>query len=126
MSATHEIFLSIVIVAENQRDVIEGVLAEASHVARKCATDHEIVIVDNGSTDDSVELLRSLCSEGGIPNLQVYRLAKKVEIDIAAWAGVENALGDYVAVVDQVGGDIQALPKLAIADWSYPWWWANA
>ena len=115
MSATHEIFLSIVVVAENQRDVLEGVLAEASDVARTCATDHEIVIVDNGSTDDSVELLRSLCGEGGIPNLQVYRLAKKVEIDIAAWAGVENALGDYVAVVDPAGGDIQALPKLLAA-----------
>lgn len=115
MSATHEIFLSIVVVAENQRDVLEEVLAEASDVAREWATDHEIVVVDNGSTDDSVELLRSLCGEGGIPNLQVYRLAKKVEIDIAAWAGVENALGDYVAVVDPAEGDIQALPKLLAA-----------
>ena len=112
MSAINEIFLSIVVVAENQRDDLEGVLAEASNIARKCATDHEIVIVDNGSTDDSVELLRSLCGEGGLPNLQVYRLAKTVEIDIAAWAGVENALGDYVAVVEPAGGDIQALPEL--------------
>jgi polyisoprenyl-phosphate glycosyltransferase len=115
MSAVNDIFLSIVMVAENQRDVLERFLAEASHVACRCANDHEIVIVDNGSSDDTVQLLRSLCGERGIPNLQVYRLAKKVEIDIAAWAGVENALGDYVAVVDPAGGDIQALPRLLAA-----------
>jgi polyisoprenyl-phosphate glycosyltransferase len=115
MNSPNPIFLSIVVVAEDQRDALEAVLAEASEVARKCATDHEIVVVDNGSTDGSIELLRSLCGERGIPNLQVYRLAKKGEIDIAAWAGVENALGDYVAVVDPAGGDIQALPELLSA-----------
>lgn len=115
MSTKHEIFLSIVIVAENQRDFLETFLTEASGLARECVTDHEIIIVDNGSMDDSFGVLRSLCAEGGLPNLQVYRLAKKVELDTAAWAGVENALGDYVAVVDPAGGDIKALPELLSA-----------
>ena len=115
MTAAHEIFLSIVAVAENQRDSLESFISKAGEIARECATDYEIVIVDNGSTDGSIDLLRFLCGEQGMPNLQVYRLAKKVETDVAAWAGVENALGDYVAVVDPASGNIEALSKLLAA-----------
>ena len=65
--------------------------------------------------------MQSLCGERGIPNLQVYVLTKKVENDIAAWAGVENALGDYMAVIDPTAmadptiDDIHALPSLLVA-----------
>ncbi len=112
MSTPHEIFLSIILVADNLHDDLERVLRSCSDIAQSCVADHEIVVIDNGSMDHSIELLQSLCREEGVPNLQVYRLAKRVEIDLAAWAGVENALGDYVAVVDPARDDLQALPQL--------------
>jgi len=115
MDTVQEIFLSIVVVADNQRQNLERFLTTASSIAQECATDHEIVVVENGSADGSIELLRMLCGEQGIPNLQVYRLAKKVEADLAAWAGVENALGDYVAVIDPTRDDLRALPELLAA-----------
>lgn len=115
MNASHEIFLSIVVVASNQQPSLEQVLRAASDVARQCSLDHEIVVVDNGSEDGSVDLLKTLCGERGIPNLQIYVLTKKVENDIAAWVGVENALGDYVAVIDPMIDDIHALPSLLAA-----------
>jgi len=115
MNAAHEIFLSIVVVVENQQKNLEQILVNTSNVARQCSSEHEIVVVDNGSKDGSVDLLRSLCGEDGIANLQVYCLAKKVEKDVAAWAGVENALGDYVAVIDPTEQDIGALPDVLAA-----------
>jgi glycosyltransferase involved in cell wall biosynthesis len=111
----HEIFLSIILVADNLGEELEATLKVASDIATGCVTDHEIVVIDNGSSDGSVDRLRALCGEDGLPNLQVYRLAKRVEIELAAWAGVENALGDYVAIVDPSQDDIRALPDLLSA-----------
>ena len=94
MNTTHDIFLSVVLVTRNQQQNLERILRATSDVARNCSRDHEIVVIDNGSEDGSVDLLKTLCGEKGFPNLQVYVLTKKAENDIAAWAGVENALGD--------------------------------
>ena len=94
MNASHEIFLSIVVVASNQQPNLEPVLRVASDVAWQCSLEHEIVVVDNGSEDGSVDLLKSLCGERGIPNLQIYVLTKKVENDVAAWVGVRRERGE--------------------------------
>ena len=115
MSDSHEIFLSIVIVANKQRHNLEHILRAAGDAARHCSQEHEIVVVENGSEDGSVDLLESLCGEDGIPNLQIHVLMNRVENDIAAWAGVENALGDYVAVLDPMIDDIHELPSLIAA-----------
>ena len=112
MEPTHELFLSIVLVAKNQAQQLERFLTQAAEVAAQCAAEYEIIIVDNCSTDDSIALLQSFCGEQGIANLQVYCLAKTVERDVAAWAGVESALGDYVAVMDPTEHDIRALPQM--------------
>ena len=112
MDSSNDIFLSIVIVAENQCQTLEQTLRATGDAANRCSQDHEIVVVENGSEDGSVELLKSLCSDDGIPNLQVYVLTKKTESDIAAWAGVANALGDYVAVINPMNDDIESLPSM--------------
>jgi hypothetical protein len=47
-----------------------------------------------------------------LPNLQVYALTKEIDADAAAWVGLENALGDYVAVIDPLNDDISFLPEM--------------
>ncbi|MEO1460552.1 MAG: glycosyltransferase, partial [Pseudomonadota bacterium] len=90
----------------------ELLLSLAAGIAREIAEDYEIVVIDNGSTDGTPDILRALCGEDGLENLQVYVLTKREDIDVAAWAGLENALGDYVALIDPVEDDVAALPKL--------------
>jgi hypothetical protein len=42
----------------------------------------------------------------------VYALIKEVDADTASWVGLENALGDFVAVLDPQADDIAFLPEM--------------
>lgn len=106
------IFLSLVITARNQADQIQPLLCEVSRMLGGLVSDHEIVIVDNASDDDSLLRLKVLAGVDGLPNLQVYALTKEVDADTAAWVGLENALGDFVAVIDPLSDDISFLPEM--------------
>jgi len=75
-------------------------------------SDYEIIIVDNASDDNSLFCLKALMGEDGLPNLQVYALTKEVDADTVAWVGVENALGDFVAIIDPLNDDIGFLPTM--------------
>ncbi len=106
------IFLSVVFVLRNRAGSLPALLAEATGVVSALASDYELIVVDNASEDDSVQVLKRLAGEGGLPNLQVYALTKAVDADTACWAGLENALGDFVAVVDPSTDDIRFLAEM--------------
>lgn len=106
------IFLSVVFVVRNQSNEIEKLLADAAGVIAPLVSDYELIIVDNASDDASVQLLHRLTEEGGQPNLQVYALTKEVDADTASWVGLENALGDFIAVIDPLTDDAGFLPTM--------------
>lgn len=105
-------FLSVVLVVRNQSSQLEELLASAIATIAPLVSDFELIVVDNASEDQSVEVLKRLTGEGGLPNLQVYALTKEVDSDTASWAGLENALGDYVAVADPATDDVAFLPAM--------------
>lgn len=98
--AVFPVFLSVVLVVRNQNAHLEELLKEAYKSVWPIVQDFEIIVVDNASTDASVQTLKSLAGENGLPNLQVYALTKQVDTDTASWVGLENSLGDFVAVID--------------------------
>jgi glycosyltransferase involved in cell wall biosynthesis len=100
MPAPFLALLSIVIVVRNEDARLRDILTPLSQQLSTLASDHELIVVDNGSTDSSVACLQKFAGQTGIANLQVYCLTKEVDFDTAAWAGIENALGDYVVVFD--------------------------
>lgn len=108
----HPVFLSVVLVVRNQELELEQLLKTASDMVASLASDYELVVVDNASDDESVVLLKKLTGEQGIPNLQIYALTKEVDADTVAWVGLENALGDFVAVLDPMIDDIQYLSEM--------------
>jgi polyisoprenyl-phosphate glycosyltransferase len=108
----YPIFLSLVCVVRNQSLNIEQIAAEISARTARLVSDFELIIVDNASDDQSVAVLKRLTSEEGLPNLQVYALTKEVGADTAAWVGLQNALGDFVVVIDPLLDDIVFLPKM--------------
>lgn len=106
------LFLSVVYVLRNESNQQDEILRTASSMLRSLVSDYELIVVDNSSEDDSVSILEKLTGENGLPNLQVYALTKEVDADTAAWVGLENALGDFVAVIDPFNDDISFLPEM--------------
>ena len=94
------VFLSVVLVVRNQSSQLVQVLQEIEESISALVSDYEIIVVDNASTDDSVAILKTITGEKGQANLQVYALTKEVDSDTASWVGLENALGDFVSVID--------------------------
>lgn len=106
------VFLSVAYVLRNESVQLEEILRAASTVLNSLVSDYELIIVDNSSDDESVSILKKLTGENGLPNLQVYALTKEVDADTAAWVGLENALGDFIAVINPLDDDINFLPEL--------------
>jgi hypothetical protein len=106
------VFLSVVVVVRNQSNALQEILNEASELIAPQVSDYEIVVVDNASDDESVQVLKNLTGANGLANLQVYALTKEVDSDTASWVGLENALGDFVAVIDPLEDDIAFLPEM--------------
>lgn len=106
------VFLSVVLVVRNQSAELEPMLTAATGALTSTVSDYELVIVDNASDDDSVARLQQLTGEDGLPNLQVYALTKEVDLETASWVGLENSLGDFVAVIDPLSDDIGFLQTM--------------
>jgi len=106
------IFLSVVFIVRNQSNDLEKMLLDAAAKISPHVSDYELIIVDNASDDDSLTVLKRLTGELGQPNLQVYALTKEVDADTVSWVGLENALGDFVAVIDPLTDDISFLPVM--------------
>lgn len=106
------VFLSIVVVTRNRCRTLEATLTGILEAASSLVSDLELVVVDNASEDESVSVLRGLTEQQGLANLQVYALTKEVDADTASWVGLENALGDFVAVLDPQTDDIAFLPDM--------------
>ncbi|MDP1639244.1 MAG: glycosyltransferase [Candidatus Nitrotoga sp.] len=106
------VFLSVVFVVRNQSEHIVKILSDAATDISSLVSDYELIIVDNASDDDSVSVLKNLTGENGQHNLQIYALTKEVDTDTASWVGLENALGDFVAVIDPLADDTGFLPEM--------------
>ncbi|TAM60810.1 glycosyltransferase family 2 protein [Rhodanobacter denitrificans] len=110
--ALFPVFLSVVIVVRDEAHNIEDILTNAVSKLTNLARDWELIIIDNASSDDTLTILKTLTDVNGLPNLQVYALTKEVDVDTAFWVGLENALGDFVAVIDPTIDDIIFLSEM--------------
>lgn len=112
MKSEYPVFLSVVFVVRNESERLREMLARAGACIAPLVNDYELIVVDNASEDDSVQVLKGLVGEDGLPNLQIYALSKEVDSDTAFWVGLENALGDFVAVLDPLLDDVAFLPQM--------------
>jgi polyisoprenyl-phosphate glycosyltransferase len=106
------IFLSLIITTKNDEDTLKKELENISNSLKTLVDDYELIITENASADRTISLLRDLTSPSGLPNLQVYALTKEVDRDAASWAGIENALGDFVVVFNPAEDDLSVLPDM--------------
>lgn len=93
-----DVLVSVVVVVQNATRYIEPALEKLSAELSKHYKDYEIVVVDDGSRDRTAETIEAL--QKRITNIQLYVLPRSYGEAIATIVGLDNAIGDYVAILD--------------------------
>ena len=109
----YPIFLSIVCVLRNKNELCDEIINNLKNQIAELTTDYELIIIDNASEDGTIQVLKEM-TKGikAVENLQVYSLTNQVSDNIAAWAGIENSLGDYVITINPEVDDINFIPEI--------------
>jgi len=98
--------ISIVIPSFNESQVLPVLHQRLTDAARAFSQDYEILVVDDGSSDDSLEVCRRLCSADA--RFKVLSLTRNFGHQAALTCGLDHARGDVVAVLD---ADLQDPPE---------------
>jgi glycosyltransferase involved in cell wall biosynthesis len=107
--------VSIVVPAYNEHDVIFEFNRRLSIARQELSLPSEVIFVNDGSTDDTLERLRSL--KAADPTIGIVDLSRNFGKEIALTAGLDHARGDVVVIID---ADLQHPPELIpefIARW---------
>lgn len=99
--------LSLVVPMYNESECVEEFFASVLPVLGRVAASYEIVCVNDGSTDDTLDRLRAMQHE--IPSLVIVDLARNFGKEAALSAGLDHARGDAVIPID---ADLQDPPAL--------------
>jgi len=99
--------LSIVIPIYNEEGLIDDLLNRTASALDAFSSDYEIILVDDGSEDQSLPNL--LKWQGNNPRIKVLSLSKNFGHQAAFTAGLEHARGNIIGMMD---GDLQDPPEL--------------
>lgn len=103
--------LSIVVPLYNERDNLAALHAELSRTLGELGRSYEVLFVDDGSNDGSLEVLRKLAAEDS--HLHVIRLARNSGQTAALACGFAHTSGDTVVALDADGeNDPADIPRL--------------
>ncbi len=106
---------SVVAPVYNEQESIAAFSARVMEVMERLGEPFELVLVDDGSSDRSPELLRALAAHD--PRIRVARLSRNFGHQMALTAGMDLARGQAVITLDS---DLQDPPELIpelVAKW---------
>ena len=99
--------ISIIVPCFNEEEVLPIYIKEMESIIGGMKTARvEIIFVDDGSTDGTAEMLRQFHSRR--QNYRYLSFSRNFGKEAAMYAGMQAALGDYVAVMD---ADLQDPPE---------------
>lgn len=104
--------LSIVTTLYKSEATVAAFVARASAAALAITDDYEIVMVDDGSPDRSLEIAIGLA--GADPHLRVVELSRNFGHHKALMTGLQQAKGDYCFLIDS---DLEEAPELLGSFW---------
>jgi glycosyltransferase involved in cell wall biosynthesis len=107
--------VSVVVPCHNEARNLAQLLPLLSDVLNRCAAAWEVVLVDDGSSDSTADLLRQWGGKGGFRFIQLSRNFGK---EAALTAGMQLAVGEVVVFMD---ADMQHSPLLIpvfLAHWT--------
>lgn len=99
--------ISVVIPVFNEANNLALLNARLSAVMAGCEQSFEVIFVNDGSQDDTLEKIRSLCEQS--TNFRALSLSRNFGKEVAITAGLDKARGDAVIIMD---ADLQHPPEL--------------
>ena len=90
--------LSIVVACYNEKKVLEKSIEEIQRVLNYSVCHYEIIFVDDGSTDGTIEIAKRLCQEN--ENMSLYCHAKNMGRGRTVADGIRKAKGKIVGFID--------------------------
>ena len=99
--------LSVIVPALNEERGLGAALRQICDQARQTGLDLQLIAIDDGSTDNTWGVLRTLDQE--IPELHAIRLSRNFGKEAAIAAGLDAARGDAAIILD---ADLQHPPAL--------------
>jgi glycosyltransferase involved in cell wall biosynthesis len=98
--------ISVLIPAYNEEQSIAETLDRVAAVLDRCDTEHEILLIDDGSSDGTAQ-------QAARPLVRVLRHPQNAGYGRALKTGLRAAAGEWIAIVDADGSyPIEALPSL--------------
>jgi len=99
--------LSVIVPVYNEADNLEALVARLVPVLERVVASHEIVFVDDGSSDNSMEKLRALHALDH--RCRTVSFSRNFGKEIAIAAGLDHARGQAVVIID---ADLQHPPEV--------------
>jgi dolichol-phosphate mannosyltransferase len=99
--------ISLVIPLYNEGAIVEKLLDTSKAALLSISENFEIICVDDGSSDDTLEKLKDYHTQDN--RVKIVVLSRNFGHQAAYTAGLNNAGGDYIAMMD---GDLQDPPEL--------------
>ena len=106
-SANSDFRLSIVVPMFNEAEVCDPFFARLLPILTAQSPDFEIICVNDGSTDGTLEILRA--RHAADPRIKVVNFSRNFGKEVALTAGIDHATGDAVIPID---ADLQDPPEL--------------
>lgn len=103
--------LSLVVPCYNEEANVKHFFDEVNKVFRNKVPDFEFVFVNDGSKDKTYPELKKLYKENPYSNIQVLTFSRNFGKEAAIYAGLSNAKGDMVCIID---ADLQQRPEVVL------------
>lgn len=103
--------LSAILPIYNEEEGIDAFHTLLSDVLKKCTSSYEIIFVNDGSTDDSLAVLKTICAKN--TEAKYINLSRNFGHQVAVSAGIDYAKGDIILLIDSDGQDPpEAVPQM--------------
>lgn len=99
--------ISIIVPCFNEKESIPAFYQETTHVLNQLNYEYNILFINDGSTDESLEVIKDLAQKD--KHILFLSFSRNFGKESAMYAGFLNCDGDYVAIMD---ADLQDPPSM--------------